>query len=72
MLSKAMRWLTVYMALSRVRSLEQFRSFGLKDTVKAFINNGPPSGMLGRFELLFNEKVAATDVAADAAMSKLG
>ena len=69
MLSKEMRWLIVYMALSRVRSLEQFRSIGLKDTVKALINDGLPSGMLGRFALLFDEKVAVTDVAADAAMS---
>ncbi len=52
--------------------MEQFRSIGLKDSVKALINDGPPSGMLGRFALLFDDKVAATDVAADAAMSKLG
>ena len=57
-LTKEMRWLTVCMTLSRVRSLEQFRSIGLKDTVKALINDGPPSGMLGRFALLFDEKVA--------------
>ena len=72
MLSKEMRWLTVYMALSRVRSLSQFRSIGLKDTVKALINEGPPGGMLSRFTLLFDEKAAATDVAADAAMLELG
>jgi hypothetical protein len=72
LLNKEMRWLTVYMALSRVRSLKQFRSIGLKDIVKALINDGPPSGMLGRFALLFDEKAAATDVAADAAMSELG
>ena len=72
MLSKEMRWLIVYMALSRVRSLEQLRSIGLKGTVKALINDGPPSGMLGRFALLFDDKPAVTDVAADAAMSELG
>ena len=72
MLSKEMRWLTVYMALSRVRSLAQFRSIGLKDPVKALINEGPPGGMLNRFTLLFDEKAAATDVAADAAMLELG
>ena len=57
---------------SRVRSLGQFRSIGLKDTVKALINEGPPGGMLSRFTLLFDEKAAATDVAADAAMLELG
>ena len=50
----------------------QFRSIGLKDTVKALINEGPPGGMLNRFTLLFDEKAAATDVAADAAMLELG
>ena len=72
MLSKEMRWLTVYMALSRVRSLAQFRSIGLKDTVKELINAGPPAGMLNRFSLLFDEKADATNVAAEAAMTELG
>ena len=71
-LSKEMRWLTVYMALSRVRTLEQFRSIGLRDTVKTLINDGPPCGMLGRFVSMFEEKIAATEIAADAAMSELG
>ena len=71
-LSREMRWLTVYMALSRVRSLEQFRSLGLQETLKALINDGPPSGMLSRFALLFDEIAAATDIAADAAMIELG
>ena len=72
MLSKEMRWLTVYIALSRVRSLAQFRSIGLKDTVKELINAGPPAGMLNRFSLLFDEKADATNVAAEAAMTELG
>jgi hypothetical protein len=71
-LSREVRWLTVYMALSRVRSLEQFRSIGSMDTVKKLINDGPPSGMLSRFALLFDEKAAATDIAADKALSELG
>ena len=64
--------MTVYMALSRVRSLKQFRSIGLMDTVEKLINDGPPSGMLSRFALLFDEKAAATDIAADKALSELG
>ena len=71
-LSKETRWLTVYMALSRVRTLEQFRSIGLKDTIKTLINDGPPSGMLSRFALLLDEKISATESAADAAMAELG
>ena len=42
------------------------------DTVKKLINDGPPSGMLSRFALLFDEKAAATDIAADKALSELG
>ena len=41
-------------------------------TVKALINEGPPGGMLSRFTLWFDEKAAATDVAADVAMLELG
>jgi len=71
-LNKEMRWLTVYMVLSRVRSLDQLRSVGLQDNVKELINGGPPSGMLSRFTALFDERIAATDAAADAAMTELG
>ena len=60
------------MALSRVRSLEPFRSIGLQETLKALINDGPPSGMLTRFSLLFGEIASATDIAADAAVLELG
>ena len=52
--------------------MAQFRSIGLKDTVKKLINAGPPAGMLNRFSLLFDEKVDATNVAAEAAMTELG
>ncbi len=71
-LSSEMRWLTVYMALSQVRSLAQFWSIGFKDTVKTLINGGPPSGIISHFALLFDEKAASTDLPADEAMSELG
>ena len=71
-LSRETRWLTVYMVLSRVPSLDQLRSVGLKDNVKELINEGPPDGMLSRFTALFVERIAATDAAADAAMAELG
>ena len=67
-----MRWLTVYMALSRVRSLAQLRSVGLTKKVRELIDDGPPTGMLTRFALLFDDKAAATDTAAEEAMRELG
>ena len=72
-----MKWLTVYMALSRVRSLKELRSIGLCDSkiskdVKELINGGPPTGMLTRFLDIFQEKAKATDEAADEAMRELG
>ena len=49
------------MALSRVRSLKNFRSVGLTDAIKDLINGGPPPGMLTRFLSLFDEKRAETE-----------
>ena len=60
------------MVLSRVPSLDQLRSVGLKDNVKELINEGPPDGMLSRFTALFEERIAATDAAPDAVMAELG
>ena len=71
-LDKQMRWLTVYMALSRVPSLAQLRSVGLDDKVRALIDEGPPKGLLSRFRILFDEKTEATDALAEEAMRELG
>ena len=56
-----MKWISAYMALSRVRSLKNFRSVGLTDAIKDLINGGPPPGMLTRFLSLFDEKRAETE-----------
>ena len=71
-LSRETRWLTVYTVLSRVRSLAQLRSVDLQDNAQELISGGPPSGMLSRFTVLFDDRIAATDAAADAAMAELG
>ena len=71
-LDKQMRWLAVYMVLSRVPTLSQLRSIGLDDKVKELINAGPPEGMLTRFRELFEEKTLATDKLAEEAMQELG
>jgi len=67
-LSPLMKWIAAYMALSRVRSLKNFRSVGLTDAVKDLINGGPPAGMLTRFLSLFDEKRAETEKIVQSAM----
>jgi hypothetical protein len=75
-LNHEMRWLTVYMALSRLRKLDQLRSIGLSDNkiskqVKELINNGPPTGFLTRFLQMFEEKAKKTEEEAERAMREL-
>ena len=54
-LDAQMRWLTVYMVLSRVPTLAQLRWVGLDAKVREFIDRGPLAGMLKRFCELFDE-----------------
>ena len=71
-----MRWLAVYVALSRVPSLKQLRSIGLTAKVatpiRQIIEQGPPEGLVNRFAQLFDSKIEETMQAAVAAMEKLG
>ena len=71
-LDAQMRWLTVYMVLSRVPTLGQLRSIGLDGRVRDIIDKGPPTGMLTRFNELFGDKALATDKLAEEAMQELG
>ena len=57
-MSAVMKWISTYMALSRVQSLKQLRSIGLTTAIKDLIDNGPPEGFLTRFLRVFGEKVA--------------
>jgi len=71
-----MKWLAVYVALSRVPSLKQLRSIGLTAKVatpiRQIIENGPPKGLVDRFAELFGSKIEETTRAAVAAMEELG
>ena len=60
-ISKLMKWISTYMALSRVQSLSQLRSIGLTTAIRALIEEGPPPGMLTRFLLIFEEKALETE-----------
>ena len=75
-LSMEMRWLAVYVALSRVPSLAQLRSIGLTANVatpiRQIIESGPPKGIVNRFAELFTSKIEETMQLAEAAMEELG
>jgi hypothetical protein len=59
-LSRLLKWISTYIALSRVQSLSQLRSIGLTTAIKDLINEGPPLGMLTRFLKVFEEKALET------------
>ena len=60
-LSKQMKWIAIYMALSRVESLATFRSIGMSDGIRAIIDEGPPPGLLTRFLAIFQQKADETE-----------
>ena len=53
-------WLAVYVALSRVRKLANFRSVGLTDKIRTVIGGGPPDSIPSQFEKYFAEKERRT------------
>ena len=65
------RWLIVYVFLSRVRSLANLRSVGLNNSIKKIIEGGPPTMIAENFEKIFREKITATHLAAAAAKNSL-
>ena len=67
-----MRWLAIYVALSRVRRLKNLRSIGLTKAIREIIEEGPPDSLPTQFHKLFNEKEVQTSIDADAAMKALG
>ena len=62
------KWLIVYVILSRPRSLAQLKSIGLTGKVREIIEAGPPEDLVANFSKLFKEKIQATkDLAREAA-----
>jgi hypothetical protein len=70
-LSRLLKWISTYMALSRVQSLSQLRSIGLTTAIKDLINEGPPLGMLTRFLDVFKEKALETEKLVQEALQEL-
>ena len=66
------KWLIVYVLLSRVRSLSRLRSVDLTCKVRAIIEGGPPAMLADRFEQMFRQKMQTTKQAAVAAKASLG
>ena len=71
-LRRDLRWLTIYVALSRVRCLKNLRSVGLNKEIRAILEEGPPDSIPAQFRKLFSEKEAQARLDADAAMAALG
>ena len=66
------KWLLVYVMLSRVRGLDCLVSSGLNDKIREIIETGPPKMLVGNFHKLFGEKILATRQAAREARINLG
>ena len=66
------KWLIVYVLLSRVRSLANLRSIGMTSKIRKIIQASPPSMLAENFERLFRTKITNTKTAAMAAKSALG
>ena len=54
------KWLIVYVILSRPRSLAQLKSVGLTSKVREIIEQGPPEELVADFRKLFQGKIEAT------------
>ena len=58
--SQSIKWLIVYVILSRPRSLATLKSVGLTDKVREIIEQGPPEELVATFHKLFDVKIEAT------------
>lgn len=68
--SPTVKWLIVYVILSRPRSLATLVSVGLTDKVRDIIQQGPPEELVATFHKLFDGKIKETKTAA-ATLAKL-
>ena len=66
------KWLIVYVILSRVRSLSRLRSVGLTSKIRKIIEGGPPSMIAENFEKLVRKKINYTKKTAEASKEALG
>ena len=70
--SPTVKWLIVYVMLSRPRSLATLTSVGLTDKVRAIIEQGPPEELVATFHKLFDGKIKETTSLAAQAAKRYG
>jgi len=73
--SETVKWLIVYVMLSRPRSLDTLRSVGLgmhEEKIRALIEGGAPEDLVQSFHDLFGEKISATKQFARQAAERYG
>ena len=70
--SKELKWLIVYVMLSRPRSLSSLRSVGMGPHIKDIIEQGPPEEFVQSFDVLFGKKMEKTKKIAREAAIKYG
>ena len=58
--SQTVKWLIVYVMLSRPRSLATVTSVGLTTKVRDIIEQGPPEELVATFHKLFDDKIKKT------------
>ena len=71
-LTASMKWIATYMALSRVRSLKEFRAIGLTEDIRNIINDGPPEGPLTNFMTMFETNIQETEKRIKQLIQELG
>ena len=67
-----MKWLIVYVMLSRPRSLATLTSVGLTEKVRTIIEEGPPQQLVATFRKLFDGKIKETKFLASQAAKRYG
>lgn len=70
--SDTIKWLIVYVMLSRPRSLSGLRSVGLSTKVREIIEQGPPEDLVANFKKLFEKKIQDTKKLAIEAAQRYG
>ncbi len=65
------KWLIVYVLLSRVRSLARLKGVGLTNKIREIIEGGAPALLTENFDKLFRDKIKQTRKAAEEAKAAL-
>ena len=70
--SQTIKWLIVYVMLSRPRSLASVQSVGLISQIRSVLEEGPPEELVANFRKLFSAKIEDTKAEAIRAAKHYG